>query len=127
MKNRWMISGAAMLSLVGGGILGIGCITPTDDATVGEPTAAEALQTPSTDEAAVDDSMGEAKDAIETPATSDQGDVGSEEGRGRFQCYLDRCFTPHQACTCSNTGWAGYCGTGTTHPGCLYCRCSTGG
>lgn len=24
--------------------------------------------------------------------------------------YYDRCKKAHQACTCQNTGWAGYCG-----------------
>ncbi|WP_437649832.1 hypothetical protein [Sorangium sp. So ce362] len=38
-------------------------------------------------------------------------------------CKLDSCLRPHDPCTCSNTGWAGYRGTGPHHPGCLYCRC----
>jgi hypothetical protein len=34
----------------------------------------------------------------------------------------DSCYSSGQPCTCSNTGWSGYCGTGPHKPG-LYCRC----
>ena len=38
-------------------------------------------------------------------------------------CYRDGCSVAHQSCRCRNTGWWGYCGYGSHHPGCLYCRC----
>lgn len=100
MKARWIISAAALLSAIGMG--GAGCAAPVEEPAANNLASGEApangasVDTPSVDL------------PIETP---DQA------------CKLDNCLRRHDPCTCSNTGWAGYCGTGPHHPGCLYCRC----
>jgi hypothetical protein len=56
-----------------------------------------------------------------TPEESTESTTAPLEAR--WSCRMDYCNSPHDSCTCSNTGWSGYCGTGPHHPGCLYCRC----
>lgn len=99
MKTRWFMSIVALLSAMGA--IGAGSAAQVDEATVDSPAAGEAPESASAGALSEDS-------PIEAPDQS---------------CKLDNCLRPHDPCTCSNTGWAGYCGTGPHHPGCLYCRC----
>jgi hypothetical protein len=94
MATRWIMAAAALLSVAG--LIGVGNAAQGNVASMDAPVSGTASE-----------------DAVltEAPSTS-------------YECYVDGCRRPHQACRCHNTGWAGYCGTGPHHPGCLYCRCN---
>ncbi|WP_437659179.1 hypothetical protein [Sorangium sp. So ce1182] len=100
MKTRWIISIVALFSAIGAG--GSGRAAPGEEPTANNPASCEAPANGASADAASFDPP------LETPDQS---------------CRLDNCLRHHDPCTCSNTGWAGYCGTGPHHPGCLYCRC----
>lgn len=95
MKRQWIMSAVALLSLAG--TLGLGCAAQVNEATEAKPVTGEAL-------------------------TSAENVDTATEALAQH-CFLDGCHRPHDACTCANTGWSGYCGYGPHHPRCLYCRC----
>jgi hypothetical protein len=100
MNTRWIISIVALLSSIG----------------IGAAGRAAHVEEPATNNLA----SAEARANGASAATSS---VDSPFEAPDQSCKLDNCLRPHDPCTCSNTGWAGYCGTGPHHPGCLYCRC----
>ena len=100
MKISSIMSTAALLSLVG--IIGVGCAAEVGEA--GDLTV---------DEAAVEKTTAEAETETETVS----------EAAAAETCSWDNCWAVHQACTSSNTGWAGYCDYGPIHDPCIYCHC----